>query len=79
MHGKLCRRQGENQPSAPGIDVRKLEHVIQEGAVSLSIRAVDDRMRTSDHLQRPFQSCQSNSCHAVCQVILASFLRMQLL
>ena len=29
--------------------MRKFEHVAQEGAIGVGLRAVDDRMRTDDH------------------------------
>ena len=31
------------------VDMRELEHITQKGAVSLRIRAVNDRMRASNH------------------------------
>jgi hypothetical protein len=33
--------------------MRELEHIAQKGAVSLRVRAVDDRMRTNDHSNFP--------------------------
>jgi hypothetical protein len=42
MDGHFRRRQSEDQPAVSDVDVRQREHVAQERAVRLSVRAVDD-------------------------------------
>ena len=42
MHGNLCWRQSENQPSVADVHICELKHVAQKGAVSLRVRAIDD-------------------------------------
>jgi hypothetical protein len=49
VHGNLGRRQSEDQPPVADIDVRKFKHITQESTVSLRVRAVNDRMRTTNH------------------------------
>src|SRR5262249_14564649 len=49
MYCNLCWRQSEDQPAASNIDVRKMQHIAQECAVRLRIRAVNDRVSTRDH------------------------------
>ena len=42
MHSHFRRWYSEDQPSFADVDVRESQHVAQEGAVSIRIRAVDD-------------------------------------
>jgi hypothetical protein len=42
MHGHFSWRQSEDEPSAPDIDVRKMQDVTQKGSVRFRISAVDD-------------------------------------
>jgi hypothetical protein len=49
MHSDFRWWQSEDQPAIPGIDVGKFEHITEEDTVSLSVRAVNDRMRTNNH------------------------------
>ena len=64
MHRNLRRRQSEDEPSVAHIDVRQLEHVAQESAVGIRVRAVDNRMRSDDH-GRPPLILDLGRCQAV--------------
>jgi choline dehydrogenase len=48
----LGGRQREDQPVVTGIDVRKAQHVTEEEPVGPGVPAVDDDMRTDNHLAR---------------------------
>src|SRR3979490_718052 len=50
MEAGFCRRQSEDQPAMACINRLKSEDVAKEGAVSLSIFAVDDYVSARDHL-----------------------------
>src|SRR5262249_3469052 len=56
MHGDFRWRQSENKPTVAQVDVRELQGVAQESAVSLGICAVNNRMPASDHSCPRFQS-----------------------
>ena len=49
MHRQFRRWQRKDQPSAAGIYGTKPEHLFEELAISVSIRAVKQNMGTSDH------------------------------
>jgi hypothetical protein len=49
MYGQLGGRQGKDQPAMPGIDVRILEHIAEEGSVCLSVGAVENDVGSTDH------------------------------
>ena len=49
MNGELGRRQTEDQPAVPDVDVRQLEDVAKHRAVGLGVGAVDDRVCAVDH------------------------------
>src|SRR5262249_22691719 len=49
MDGDFRWRQSEDEPTVAYVDVRQLQGVAQKSAVSLRIRAVDDRMRSGNH------------------------------
>jgi hypothetical protein len=49
MHCDLGRRQGKDQPTVPGVDGRKSEHIPEEGTVGVGVLAVHDDMRSKDH------------------------------
>src|SRR5438552_506534 len=49
VHGHLCRRQSEDEPSSANVDVRKFQHFAKKRAVRVGILAVDDGVRTDDH------------------------------
>ena len=53
MDSDLRRRQAEDQPPMPDIDAGKLQYIAQEGAVGLRIRAVDNRVRSSNQRNIP--------------------------
>src|SRR5262249_24537222 len=56
MHGDFCWRQSEDEPTVAYVDVRQLQGVAQKSAVSLGIRAVNNRMPASNHSCPRFQS-----------------------
>src|SRR5262249_12651960 len=56
MDGDFCWRQSENKPTVAQVDVRELQGIAQESAVSLGIRAVNNRMPASNHSCPRFQS-----------------------
>ena len=49
MHRHLRRRQPENQPAFSDVDVRKLQHVAEEGPIGFGLLAVDDGVRAVQH------------------------------
>jgi hypothetical protein len=49
MNAKFSGRQGENQPTMPGIDRRKPKHVAKESANRAGIFGVDHGMNRVDH------------------------------
>jgi hypothetical protein len=48
MKRGLRRRQRENQPAVSRIHRPEPEHIVEKGAVSVGILAVNDHMRTED-------------------------------
>jgi hypothetical protein len=49
MKGYLRRRQREDQPAVTGIDGCQPKHIAKEGAVCLSILAINDDMCPRNH------------------------------
>jgi hypothetical protein len=49
MHGKLGRREREDEPAAACIDEAKPEHILEETAIRVGVPAVDDGMSPVDH------------------------------
>jgi len=41
MHRNLGRRQSEDEPPSPDVDVREFQNIFQESAIRFRIRAVD--------------------------------------
>jgi hypothetical protein len=49
VHGHLARRQAEDQPALAHVHAGEPEHLAQESAIGVRVRAVEDGMGTDDH------------------------------
>ena len=65
---KLGGRQAEDQPAASRIDRFETKDVAQEGAVSVGVRAFDDRVRSNEHSRRRLRADRGS-----CPELLGSY------
>ena len=64
MDGNLGRRQGENEPAVPGVDMGQAEDVTQEGTVGSGVGAVDHGVCALDHRQSPIREAVDRGYNA---------------
>src|SRR5262249_31146847 len=50
VNAELGGRQGEDEPSVTGVDVRQLEDVAKEGPDGVRLGGVDERVNSGDHV-----------------------------